>query len=137
MANARNPRKRDTSRVSGRFAALPWDVLDSPAYLSLSHPARSLLLDIARQHGANNNGRLLCSLAHMKKRGWNSSDTLNRAKGELLNAELIFETVKGHRPNKASWYALTWYELDNHPAFDLGTTATFRRGAYHNAKPAP
>ena len=51
MANGRNPKKRghDSSRDAGGFVALPWSVLDSAAYQGLSHPARSLLLEIARQ----------------------------------------------------------------------------------------
>lgn len=121
--------------------ALPWVVLDSPSFARLSHPARSLLLEIARQYVRDNNGRLLCSMAHMKKRGWNSADTLTRAKRELLEAGFIFETVQGHRPNRASWYALTWRELDRHPDFDTGAAIAFERGAYRgeakNASPRP
>jgi hypothetical protein len=129
-------KKGDTSRVPGGFIALPWSVVDSPAYRSLSANARSLLIDLARQHVRNNNGRLCCSRAYMAKRGWRSADVLQRAKSELLDAEMIFETVKGMRPNKASQYALTWYSLDPHPAYDPGVAA-FRRGAYHERKIAP
>lgn len=50
MANGRNSGKRgDSGRDSGGFIALPWSVMDSAAYTALSHPARSLLLEIARQ----------------------------------------------------------------------------------------
>jgi hypothetical protein len=64
MANGRNNgRKRDTSRDPGGFIALPWSVLDCPAYARLSHPARSLLVEFARQIGNDNNGRLLASSA--------------------------------------------------------------------------
>ena len=122
--------KGDSSRVAGGFAAVPWDVLDSPAYARLSHPARSLLIELARQYVRDNNGRLLASLAYLSKRGWKSNDTLTRAKRELLEAGFIHETVKGHRPNKASWYAITWYTLDRHPGYDTGAAETFRRGAY-------
>lgn len=131
MANGRNQgRKGDSGRDSGGFVALPWAVLDCPAYAVLSHPARSLLMEIARQCSQDNNGRLLASSAYLSKRGWNSKDVIARAKRELIEGGFIFETVKGHRPNKASWHAVTWRALDRLPGYDAGAAAAFERGAY-------
>jgi hypothetical protein len=131
MANGRNRgRKGDTGRDPGGFVALPWSVLDCPAYAALSHPARSLLFELARQFVRDNNGRLLASAAYLFKRGWNSGDVITRAKRELLAARFIHETVKGHRPNKASWYAVTWRALDKIPCYDPGAAELFERGAY-------
>jgi len=132
MANARNPQRKghDASRDQGGFVALPWAVLDCPAYACLSHPARSLLWEFARQYVRDNNGRLLASSAYLAKRGWRSQDVITRAKGELLEAGFIHETVMGHRPNKASWYAVTWRTLDKLPGFDVGAAESFKRGAY-------
>lgn len=138
MANGRNKlRKGDAGRDSGGFVALPWAVLDCPAYGRLSHPARSLLLDIARQFVRDNNGRLLASLAFLKSRGWNSNDTLTRALRELLAAGFIHQTAQGHRPKRASWYAVTWRNLDRHPGYDAGAVEGFRRGAYRFSDPFP
>lgn len=128
---ARGKSKYNTGRDPGGFIALPWSVLDSAAYQGLSHPAKALLLEIARQYVRDNNGRLLCSMNYLRPRGWNSKDVLTRAKRELLEAGLIFETCKGARPNKASWYAITWYVLDKHAGYDP-EAADFRRGAYHD-----
>lgn len=137
MSNGRNGRiKGDRGRESGGFIAVPWSVLDSPAYLRLGHPARSLLFELARQFVRDNNGRLLASRAFLAKRGWNSADVINRAKRELLEAGFIVETVKGHRPNKASWYAVTWRLLDDHAGYDPGVRATFERGAYRRGQNA-
>lgn len=122
--------KKPTGRDPGGFVALPWSVLDCPAWAALSHPARSLLLELARQYVRDNNGRLLASRAYLAKRGWKSADVIDRAKRELLAAGFIFETVKGQRPSRASWYAVTWYVLDRHVGYDEGATAAFRRGAY-------
>lgn len=130
MANRRNNAKASSGRDPGGFIALPWIVLDCPAYAALSHPARSLLLEIARQYVRDNNGRLLASRAYLATRGWNSAAVIDRAKHELLAAGFIFETVKGHRPNKASWYAVTWYTLDRHAGYDPGAVDSFERGAY-------
>lgn len=138
MANARNSgSKRDAGRDAGGFIALPWAVMDCPAYAALSHPARSLLMEIARQFVRDNNGRLLASAAYLAKRGWSSTDVITRAKRELIAAGFIHETVKGHRPNKASWYAVTWRALDRLPGYDDGAVVTFVRGAYQNASLRP
>lgn len=134
MANGRNGRNKPQSgRDAGGFAAIPWSVLDCAAYAQLSHAARSLLLELARQYVRDNNGRLLASRAHLAKRGWKSADVIHRAKHELIEAGFIAEMVKGHRPNKASWYAITWQSLDRLQGFDPGAAAAFERGAYRKA----
>lgn len=131
MANRRNSSKDPSlSRDAGGFIALPWSVIDCPAYSKLSHPARSLLLEIDRQYVRDNNGRLLASFSYLRQRGWTSSDTITKAKRQLLNAGFIHETVKGCRPNKASWYAVTWRTLDWSKRYDEGAVETFIRGAY-------
>ena len=136
--------KSDKGRDSGGFIALPYSVLDCPAYATLSHPARSLLLEVARQYSTNDhdNGQMLLSMNYLKKRGWLSADVVQRAKQDLLDKGFIFETVKGHWPKTASWYAVTWRALDKLPGYDPGTAECFERGAYRNSpakekRPAP
>jgi hypothetical protein len=87
-------------------------------------------MEFARQFVRDNNGRLLASSAYLAKRGWKSVDVITRAKRELLEAGFIFETVKGQRPNKASWYAVTWHALDNCAGYDPSTKGAFERSAY-------
>lgn len=136
MANGRNKgRRRDAGRDAGGFVALPWSVLDCAAYARLSHPARSLLFEFARQFVRDNNGRLLASAAYLSKRGWKSADVITRAKRELVDAGFVFETVKGHRPNKASWFAVTWRALDRLPGYDIGAEQCFERGAFRKSEP--
>lgn len=135
MANGRSGKRGGSGRDPGGFIAMPWSVLDCPAYAGLSHPARSLLWEMARQLGPANNGRLLASSAHLAPRGWKSADVLNRAKKELLEAGFLHQTVQGHRPNKASWYAVTWLVLERLPGYDLGATESFVRGAYRKNAP--
>ena len=131
MANGRNKgSKGDSGRDSGGFIALPWSVLDCPAYARLSHPAKALLFEVARQFVRDNNGRMLLSRVYMATRGWRSADVIDRAKRELLEAGFIFQTVMGHRPNKASWFAVTWRALDKLPGYDAGADKCFERGAY-------
>ncbi|NUZ07603.1 hypothetical protein [Piscinibacter koreensis] len=128
-------KSKGAGRDPGGFVALPWSVLDSDAYRNLSANARALLLEVARQFHHDDNGRMILTRDYMATRGWNSSDMLVKAKRELLENKLIFETVKGRRPNKASWYALTWYSLDKIPGFDPNVEVDFKRGAYRDVKP--
>lgn len=131
---ARNPRKYAAQkRDGGAFLAVPMAVLDSPAYIALSTAARSLLWDVAAQLKGDNNGHLYCAWCVMEKRGWKSENTLNRAKKELLQSQLLFETRKGARPNRAAWYAVTWLALDPIDGMDV-TPAAFPRGAYRHQK---
>ncbi|HYD75327.1 hypothetical protein [Ramlibacter sp.] len=143
--DARLRRRIGESRRDGdRFVLVPHVVMDSAAFQDLGYPARSLLLEIARQYSGHNNGQLMISRKRLGDRGWNSVDVIARAKQQLLDGGFIFETVKGQRPNRASWYALTWLKLDHHPHYDAGVELLFRRGAYaktprlmENAKPCP
>jgi hypothetical protein len=120
----RDKQRRSSNKGSGRdggsFAPIPWVVLDCDAYGRLSHTARSLLMEFARQYVRDNNGRLLASGRYLRTRGWKSAGVIQRAKQELIDAGFIYETVKGHRPNKASWYAITWQDIDRHSGFDAG-----------------
>lgn len=112
MAMARN-RKNKNGRRGGSppFVQLFHRLLDSERYLSLSHPAKTLLVDATRAYNGKNNGDIAITLGVLKKRGWNSNSTLRRALSELLEKELIMITRLGGR-NKCSLYALTWQPID-------------------------
>jgi len=130
MGRDKRNKRHDNERIDGPFIALPWHVVDSPAYMGLSHPAKALLIEIGRQFTGTNNGRLLASRAYLSKREWNSQDVITRALSELITAKLIHKTVQGHRPNKASWFAVTWRKLHLFSGYDAGSTETFVRGGY-------
>jgi len=129
--------KQSRDGGGGPVLVIPHCVLDSQAYLTLSGGAVRLLFDIAMQFNPKrkNNGKLLASRAHMfGHRGWASSDQLNKAKKELIAHGLVVQTVQGLRPNKASWYALTWLPLDEIGGLEI-TAAHFPRGEYARWKP--
>lgn len=119
-----------------RFVLLPHVVMDSPAYLNLSFSATTMLVDVARQYSGSNNGKLVLCDKALKRRGWNSHATITKAKRELIEAGLLFLTRQGYRPNKASWYALTWLSLDWTPEMEI-SLAAFPRGAYLENKSRP
>jgi hypothetical protein len=135
MANYRRGKKGRSGRVGGGFIAIPWVVYDSPAYLALGRAAKNLLIDIARQFTGFNNGSLLCSAAYLKSRGWNSNSGLTDAKQELITFGFIYETVKGCRPNKASWYAITWQDLEPNPKYDTGAAIGFVKCLFTKHQP--
>jgi hypothetical protein len=124
-------------RDSGPYLAIPWSVVDCPSYMALSAYAKILLIEVARQFVRDNNGRMLLSMRYLKTRGWNSSSMLHKAKMELIKGGFIFETVIGHRPNKASWYALTFYGLNKIKGYDEGAYQCFERSAYKWKNPLP
>ena len=125
--------KRDGAH--GAILLVPHVVLNSVAYITLSGQAIKLLYDVAMQYNLSNNGALLASWRYMsEKRGWTSSEALNKAKAELIDHCLLVETVKGQRPNKASWYGLTWYALDDLKGLEI-SAQSWPRGAYGHWKP--
>lgn len=132
----RDPKRKGKGRDGGAFLATPHVLLDSPAYLGLSFSARALLTDIARQYSGSNNGKLVLCEKALRPRGWTSSATVHKCKRELLDAGFLCETRKGQKPNKASWFALTWQTLDWTPDMDIRREG-FVRGAYLNQIQTP
>jgi hypothetical protein len=123
-------------RDGDRYVALPHVVIDSPSYRALGHPARALLIDIARQYTGSNNGRLVACAKYLKPLGWKSNDTVSRALVELKEQALLIETRMGMRPNRAAWFALAWYSLDKADGMDIDPR-TYRTGQYKIAALTP
>lgn len=133
MGRAKHKQK-GADRDGVRFLALPHAVLDSQAFLNLSAPATRLLLDIARQYTGSNNGRLVACMSALSSRGWTSNDTLTRARRQLEAVGLLFQTRMGARPNKAAWFALTWFGLDWCSEMEI-RPESFPRGQYARKEP--
>lgn len=127
---SRKSRYKPDRRDPGAFLQIPLTVLDSLAYIGLSASGKALLWDVVSQYKGDNNGKLLTGWRIMSEdRGWMSKDTLARAKAELLESGLLFETRKGARPNKSAWCAATWWALDWNADMDISEQA-FPRGLY-------
>ena len=130
LVSRRNPtRGAGHKREPGRHLALPNDFLNSILYARISTHSLKLLLDLGAQYNLENNGRLVACFSVLKKRGWKSEETLFKARRELEREKIIVETRKGGRPNRASWYALTFFDLDPHRDQDI-TPRAFVRGAW-------
>src|SRR5687767_1943985 len=113
-------RKRASVRAPGGFIALPKIVIGCEQFASLSAHAVKLLLDLLNQFRGNNNGDLCATWSAMKKRGWRSKDTLDKARRELLGGRWIALTRQGglHAP---SLYGVTFFGLDESPKLELNS----------------
>lgn len=111
VRSAKRRLKAKGRKIQGAFLAVPRDVLNSTAFLSLSLKSRALLLDLGVQYRGNNNGDLAAPWSYMRGRGWKSRQTVDRALLELLAAGFIEKTKQGglHCPNL---YALGWLPID-------------------------
>jgi hypothetical protein len=118
------------NKIGEGFLALPYSVLNSSLFLTLSPHAVKLLLDVAAQYRGDNNGDLSLAWKLMKPRGWRSEATLHKVKRQLIDAGFLYETRKGRRPNTCSLFALTWATLDDCDKFDPGAKAGFVRNQY-------
>ena len=112
MARSKRYRDNRQKRDGSTFIALPLVLLESSSFIGLGAQAMKLLINLYSQYNGHNNGYLCCCFSAMQPYGWKSKDTLHKAKTELLQSGLIVETRKGGRPNRASYYAVTWYALD-------------------------
>lgn len=102
-------------KTKGRFLALPVSVVDSQDYKSLSGNAVKLLMALLYQYRGKNNGDLSASYSIMRDMGFVSKDTLQRAKNELLEKQLIIQTREGRFINPGgvcALYALAWLPID-------------------------
>jgi len=119
------------SKREGRtFIPVPWVAFDCPAFMALSLPARCLLLELARQYNLRNNGQFVTCDKRLRARGWKGPNVIARAKKQLIQYGFVIETRRGGYPNKASWYAVTWWDLDAHPEYHPDAVSSFRRSAF-------
>jgi hypothetical protein len=98
-------------REQGGFAALPHCLLKSQVFINLSAHAVKLLIDLLAQFKGFNNDDLCLAWTLMSVRGWKSRETLNKARHELLDSELIIVTRYGDR-RRPHLYALTFFAVD-------------------------
>jgi hypothetical protein len=111
--------KERKAKGTDRFVGIPFWVMNHASFRAASHRARSLLLDVLLQYNGRNNGSLVVCDKALKPLGWNSNDGITKAKRELMELGLLVETRRGAKPNRASWYALGWRQLDVKEGLDI------------------
>ncbi|MFM0544002.1 hypothetical protein PQR29_04665 [Paraburkholderia strydomiana] len=115
--------KERKSKGSERFVGVPFWVMNHVSFRAASHRSRALLFDVLLQYNGRNNGTLVVCDKALKPLGWNSRDGLTKAKKELIDLGLLVETRAGAKPNKASWYAISWRPLDVKEGLDINPRA--------------
>ena len=100
----------------GQFMQLPYALLDTADYLSLSPSSKQLLIDVFRQYNGHNNGDLSASFTLLQRRGWKSKGTLKRALDQLISRDLLVKTregwFQGEHSSQCALYAVTWLGID-------------------------
>lgn len=85
-------RKKDTRL----FVQLFHDLLDTPAWRSLSPWAKCLYVSLRRRHNGKNNGRIFVSCRQAAREIGMNKDTATRAFRELVHCRFIIMTSTGH-----------------------------------------
>ncbi len=131
--------KKRPEQVSGSYAPLPFSVIDSQAFIGLTHYARSMLIMLCRQYDGTNNGHYQLTHTWLKRYGFTSRPLNVKAKRELEERELIQQTKNGGMRKGAKLYAVTWLPISNKLGLDIIPIKGFRQGAYRlcNAPPTP
>jgi len=128
-------RKQPLEQVSGRFAAIPHAVMDSTALIGASYPARSLLLELIRQHTGKNNGHFQLAWGWLRRRGWKSADVVQRAKVELITRQLALKTRLGGLNAGPDLWAVTWLAISDYTGLTEVSSKTYHQGAWHFLNP--
>ena len=84
-----------------------------------------MLFELLRQHNGGNNGHLQLSVKWLKKRGWTSTDQIQKAKTELIERCLVIKTRFGGMGMGPDRYALTWLAISQFQGLDV------RSSEYH------
>jgi hypothetical protein len=126
---AEKRQKRPIEAINGLYGAIPIAVMDGAAFRKTPYPAKALLFELMRQHSGANNGHLHLSFSWLQSRGWTSRDVIQRAKGNLIERELIIQTRQGGLNLDASRFAVTWLHISNFVGLDI-TAKDYHPGAW-------
>lgn len=103
------------SRQKGQFVMLPHYLIDCAAWRSLSFPAISAFIQLARLYNGSNNGRLALAASTLAERLGCSKSTAARALNELEEKGFIGVQRMGtfrRRDRLATEYYLTHFRND-------------------------
>ncbi len=112
------PRKHDhTGRSKGvdRYVGLPFYMLQSQAWRSLSPAARTVLIEAMAFYRGDNNGYIALPLREISKRAGCSPDTVSKSITDLDDKGFLERTFAGtfkRNDKRASEYRITLYRCD-------------------------
>jgi DNA-binding transcriptional regulator YhcF (GntR family) len=100
-------RPNRNKRIDAPHVRLYGWLLNSPAYLSLSCPARALLVEVTRLYNGRNNGQIGLSVRRASERCNIARGTAQRAFAELQERQFIEIVTKGafsrKSPHASEW----------------------------------
>ena len=104
-------------RDSSRFLGLPFPVINSQDFQSLSPVSLKVLIFLAAQFNGSNNGDLSAPFSRVKVWSIKSEATLCKALKELMAKNIITRTRDPTRDRKnphgqCALYALNWHPID-------------------------
>jgi|GEM_PF-5666475 len=111
-------------KAGGGFAAIPHDVIDSPAWQDLSCHARALLVEVVRRFNGHNNGHIGLDARTARERLGASNRNVQGAFDDLLTHGLIEMTEEAiWQERRAREYRLTWALSGRSPPYRQPTFA--------------
>lgn len=126
---ARNKKTKRPESISGGYSSIPWIVLDSQSFIGATDKAKALLWALIRQHNGQNNGHLHLAKKWLYEKGWTCHENNSKARDELIERGLIQQTKWGGLNAGPDFFAVTWLDITNYIALDIGPRG-FERGAY-------
>ena len=119
MGRDKHERRRHKSRR--KFVQIWNEVIESPAYRSLSVAGAAALVQICNRYNGGNNGRISFSVREMAERLNVGKDRANRALTELVERRLLIPTRSGWFSNKhrqATEWRIPFQPTDQAPTND-------------------
>ncbi len=105
-------KKGRKKRAKDKFSYLPFDVLTSEAFITLSNSAKWALIAFCAQYRDHNNGNLVFSRSYFREFGITSHGSIDRARKNLLERKLIIKTAQGSmHPKRSSRFATGWGDI--------------------------
>jgi hypothetical protein len=127
MGKGRRPNRTGRNEGSARYLQLDYQMLRSPAFITLTPIARAVLIAVGATFNGFNNGSIRFSVRDGARWGLRRTAT---ARGiiELIAAGFLRRTVEGAYTTKrrAAEYRITWRasEAGGPPTFDYRTEKT-------------
>ena len=108
---ARKRLKMKGRKDGSAFMALPHSLIKTNEWKALTGSELKLLIAVYTKFNGFNNGDLSASWTCMKKEGFKSQDTLNRALTGLLEKGFLIKTRQGGK-HRCSLFAVSWKPID-------------------------
>jgi hypothetical protein len=113
-SDAAMSRNRSKKNV-GRFAGIPIWILESVVYASLSPLSKALLYELTGQYNGHNNGYLSLTRSDLKRRGFPTNVSNQKAIESLMAVGLITRTRVGgicRGKHVCHLYSVNWQSAD-------------------------